>query len=54
MLIYFLIAILMGIVIGWAWKDYKWTKAAKTKKVVCVDGIFYKVSIFNPEGESHD
>jgi len=29
--------------IGWIFKDYRWTKAANTGKVMVVDGIMYKV-----------
>jgi hypothetical protein len=49
MVIYFVIAIVMGLMIGWIWRDHKWTKAAKTKKIICVDGVFYKVRTFDPE-----
>jgi hypothetical protein len=49
MMIYFVITLLLGFVIGWTWRDCKWVKAAKTGKVVAVDGVFYKVKTFNPE-----
>ncbi len=38
-----IIAGIIGFVMGWVFKDYKWTKAAKTGKVMVVDGDLYDV-----------
>lgn len=35
---------------GWILKDFKWVKAAKTGKVMVVDGDLYKVK---PYSETH-
>ncbi len=37
--------ILLGLAffLGWFCKDYKWTKAARTGKIMVVDGDMYKV-----------
>jgi len=32
--------------LGWVFKDLKWVKAAKTGKIMVVDGDMYKVKSF--------
>jgi hypothetical protein len=49
MIIYFVVTLLLGFVIGVTWGDCKWIESAKTGKVVAIDGVFYKVKTFDPE-----
>jgi len=37
------ITAILAFLLGWTFKDYKWTKAAKTGKVMVVDGDLYDV-----------
>lgn len=34
---------IIAFLLGWTLKDYRWTKASKTGKIVVVDGNMYKV-----------
>jgi len=38
------ITAIIAFALGWVFKDYKWTKAAKTGKVMVVDGDLYDVT----------
>jgi len=41
------LAAILAFLAGWVFKDYKWTKAAKTGKVMVVDGDMYKVTRYS-------
>jgi hypothetical protein len=49
MILLFLLSIIIGTAIGYYWNQHRWTKAAKSKKALGVDGTFYKVHYFDPE-----
>lgn len=34
---------ILAFLLGWTLKDYRWTKASKTGKIVVVNGDMYKV-----------
>lgn len=37
------LCLVVGFCIAWAWRDCKWTKAAKKKKFMVVNGELYTV-----------
>lgn len=49
MLLYILLLFIFGVVVGMYTERYRWAHAAKTRKSIGVDGLFYRVSQFDPD-----
>jgi hypothetical protein len=43
MIIYIMITLVVGFLIGWAWRDSRWRRAAKKNEFMVIDGKLYTV-----------
>lgn len=46
-----IVTAILAFALGWVFKDYKWTRAAKTGKIMVVDGDMYKVKTYAEKSE---
>lgn len=49
MLLYAFLLLFFGIFIGIYIERYRWVRAAKSRKSIGVDGLFYRIRTFNPD-----
>ena len=43
MFIFIVVGLVIGFLLGWAWRDFKWTRCADKDMYMCIDNRLYEI-----------